>query len=61
MAILTAYARFSNEELLTELSNKRKYSQLLEELCQRVEQSIKDKWCPICEGNIEKCKLEEES
>jgi hypothetical protein len=51
MAAITKYAGYSNPELLQLLSDKREYSEVIDELCKRVETDAVDT-CPICDGDI---------
>jgi hypothetical protein len=41
---------FKDAELVRQLYIQRKYSDIIEELCRRLEQ--KEDQCPICGGNI---------
>jgi hypothetical protein len=52
--ILTRYNALSIAELLRELEDKRMYSELVEELCQRLENLALR--CPVCDADILKAK-----
>lgn len=54
---LTDYRTYTNSELLSACETKRQYSQIIEELCQRLE-TFNDKVrelkveCPVCEAEL---------
>jgi hypothetical protein len=59
---ITKYASFSNEELLSQLDAKRQHSQIIDELCSRLEKvssgtlivdgANKAVRCPVCEAEL---------
>lgn len=53
MAVITKYDGLSNAELLRMLHDKREYSELIDELCKRIESYAVDT-CPVCDADIQK-------
>lgn len=46
----TTYHRYSNEELLSVVDNQRQKSDIIEELCQRIEAFPEE--CPHCKEDL---------
>jgi hypothetical protein len=48
---ITKHRLLTNAELLQQLSDKRFYSDIIEELCQRIESLAGT--CPVCDADLE--------
>jgi O-succinylbenzoate synthase len=51
--MLTKYQSYSDKDLVHLLTKHRGYSEVIDELCDRVEKKANMNTCPICEGDIE--------
>lgn len=50
--MLTKYETMPTQDLLRQLEDKREFSPIIDELCNRLEKPYKE-ICPVCEANLE--------